>query len=1714
MADMNIAGYKIHQKIYRGRFSTIFQAVETTSLGRPVTLKCVVGGIPDPEAVHRLKREHELLLRVAGSGVVEAYDFVTSEDAIALVLAEAPGQNLEKWGLFGQLDLPTLLNLGRLMARSLATVHASGVVHRDISPSNVIWDRTDGRLTLIDFDIAARLVAGSNSISATSVMQGTLAYMSPEQTGRMNRAVDTRSDLYSVGALLYELSTGVLPFDAADAMELVHAHIARAPVPPHQRKEEIPEVLSDIIMRLLSKDPEERYQTATGLAIDLNRCLDERDARGNIHPFKLGETDFSTQFRLSDRLYGRELESTSLTDALVQACSGRKSAFAVVAGGAGMGKSALVRELYQQVIDRNGHFAIGKFSAAESDTPYSSISEALSDLVLQLLGSKATRLEQWRKRILDALGGNGAVIVDMLPDLDLVIGPQPDVPTLPPVEAQNRFNHTFLRFMRALTTAEQPLVLVVDDLQWADQGSLRILELVLTDPDVTGLLVVGTYRPSEVSEWHSLTDTFQIIQRNGGLMVRLELDNLQLEDVVALVTDSFRMRPSEAGTLASLCMEKTYGNPYFLICFLESLHRQGMVQFDFEKATWSWDLASISAMDVTDNVVALISQRFGILSGPARACLQAGACLTDSFNASIISEIIDLPAEQVMGALAETMLEGLLMECSGSLPLSGSVVESRATVQTATREFRFPHDRVRQAAYELIPKKEQAALHLRIGRQLRQLLKDSNVYSVFDVVHHLNLGISLVTDPSERHDIARLNHAAGRRSKRSLAVVSGLKYVQRALELLSEDAWQVHRKIVLSLHFEAMDCCQLLRDKDGMEKYAEIIMSNAQTNVERARVMESRIALLRALNRNDEIIPVVVEAMAILGWKFPHQPKTLHVVKGLLSNNRRLKGKGVEVFRTLPPMTDVEKLAGLRVLIQGCTSVYLFEPNFIPLFVFKILEVVLQHGICPEACLGFVGYALMLIGPLHKPDEGQEYAILAEEMMERFDGTTGAAFARYLTGMFTAHWLYPVRASTPLLLTSFNERMNNGDTLQGIQLRHSIAVTTWLSGSPLDEATRVFDENLAIMREHTGDWFIDFSHFLSSLSARLQGIDPPARPRADEPVDDDTVLADWRKKGMKSVFFIYSVSLIRVSCMEGDFGRSVALCQGASTVQGITDPTYWEQEFVFLQALSFLVHGRLSEKLPHRHLRKARKAMVQLRSWHSRSPHNYRSKLLMLESELALLDKSPSKATRLCEEAAEVAAMEGFLNDAALACELLATRFEESGSSKASEAYRLQSYMAYRRWGATAISARMEELHPFLSATVNPAITRDSSLSHHTRTTTNETLGQGLDVETILKASRAVSREIVYDRLLEKMMDIVIENAGAERGCFLIRDEEDWRIAAEASVDGKRNSRMNIPLTDEEAIAQQLAPGIVNYVANSGRTIVLGNAASDVTYGSDPHVRRNNLQSVLCMALELRGQRTGIIYLENNRTTEAFTNDRVEMLRMLTAQMAISIENAKLFDYQARLISAYERFVPAEFLSFLGKKSIIHVKLGDQVEREMTVLFSDIRDFTALSESMSPQENFNFINAFLSIMEPVIRHHHGFIDKFIGDAIMALFPTNADDALRAAIEMYSELKKFNVTRATTNQKPVRIGVGLNSGRLMLGTVGGSMRMDGTVISDAVNVAARMETMTKTVGANILISEHTRQRLSDPDSFDIRYVDRLHVKGRNEPVQVYQVFLDT
>ncbi|MDC0713179.1 AAA family ATPase [Stigmatella sp. ncwal1] len=1470
------SGYTLLDEVAQFRGAVLLRGMHAEQ-GLPVLLKILKDDYPSPSAIARLKAEFELIRELRLPGVLEPVGFAHSDHRAALIFENFTATSLRRLITVGPMDFARFLQIALPLADTLGELHRRDIIHKSLTPEGVLVDAETGRIKLTDFSLATRLERGPQGPGNLQHVAERLAYLSPEQTGRMNRAVDARSDLYALGVVLYEMLTGVKPFSATDPIELIHGHIARQPLPPEAHRPGCPPVLSHMVLKLLAKMAEDRYQSAPGLAADLREASRRLKGASWLEDFPLGQQDISSAFSIPGKLYGRERELKQLLAAVERVSIGSVELL-LMSGYAGIGKTSLVNELHRHLVVRRGSIASGKFDQLHRNVPYSSLAQAFRQHLRALLTEEPSAVAAWKDRLLEAVSPNGRLLADLLPELEVLLGPQPSVPELPSAESQARFHRVFEQLIAALTGPEHPLVLFLDDMQWADSASLALLQQLLVNPASRSLLLLCAYRDNEVSPAHPFMLLADQLRQEGQPVIELHVGPLTPRDVRQLLAETLGVEPEAVEALANTLLAKTQGNPFFIKQLLHSLHASGLFSFDHGARRWQWALEPIAKAPHTENVLTLMAEKLRRLPREVQEVLKLAACVGNLFDVLTLSRISETSLETVEPLLWEAAREGLL--------IPGSDAHEKLHSSAEGERYRFLHDRVQQAAYSLIAVDDRPAVHLKIGRLLwRQQAPPEG--PGFGVIDQLNLGLEVLHNEAERQAVAQLNLQAGRRAKASSAYASAAAYFRIGRRLLGWDGWQTRFELLWLLTVELAECEYLLTRFPEAEALFDLAMARARTRLQMTQVYTTKIILYTTLGKYLEACRCGVAALRLFEVDWPEDDAA---VSAALERERQeieahLRGRKLEELEALPEETDPDRLA------LGMVLAYLISPFFQgfenkareQLITCTLVNQVLRTGKHSDAgAYGLASYAHLLASA---KDYANSHALgkLAIEVAERHGFNMSKRRNYNIFGGLINHWTQPARTSSAYLLRAFKLLSESGDLAYSVYACCNLISLAAVRGDPLEQVDGELQRYFDFVRQSQNSQYIQdllvYRHWIRCLKGQLQK--PWSLPGDRENTRPSRL---WPLHQMKILYMAGRHQEALEAGVESERSTS-ATAAGTLLVP--------ESRFYF--ALSIAAAGRgprgedLRELLPP--------FIEDFRSWALGCPANFRQQQVLLQAEWARLSGQDLEAMSLYDEAVKAAGESGYLHIEALSNELAGRFHLHGGRTRVAQSYLREARYAYARWGATALVAELEARYPEL-------LGRRAAGGEEAPVASAELTGSVLDLMTVTWSSQVLSGELHLRSLLEKLIRLVMEHAGSQRSVLLLSRENGLFIEAEATVD---QPEATVLQSHPVSSAQSLPKSVINYVAHSRDCLVLRDALSTPPYQSDPYVRAHRTRSILCLPVLAHKKLVGLLYLEHHLATDVFTSDRLQVLTLLSAQAAISIENALLYNTLEQRVEARTR---------------------------------------------------------------------------------------------------------------------------------------------------------------------------------------------------------------
>ena len=1435
-----------------------------------------------PATLERLAHEYALRDELDAAWAARPLALVREGGRTALLLEDPGGEPLER--LIGApMEAGRFLRLAIGIAAALGKAHQRGLVHKDVKPANILVNCADGQTRLAGFGIASRLPRERQAPEPPEFIAGTLAYMAPEQTGRMNRSIDSRSDLYALGVTFYQMLTGRLPFSAADPMEWVHCHIARKAIAPAERLQSVPAVLSEIVMKLLAKTAEERYQTAVGIEHDLRRSLAAWERHARIEPFALGENDSPDRLMIPEKLYGREREVETLLAAFDRVVESGAPELVLVSGYSGIGKSSVVNELHKPLVPPRGLFALGKFDQYKRDIPYSTLVQAFQSLVRPLLSKSDAELSRWRNEIMAALGPNGRLMTDLIPELTLVIGEQPPVPELEAQQAQRRFQLVFRRFLSVFTKAEHPLALFLDDLQWLDAATLDLLEDLLTQADVRRLLLVGAYRDNEVDAAHPLMRKLTAIRSSGAKVSEIKLGPLNPGHVGQLIADALGCATTSAAPLSELVHAKTSGNPFFVLQFLYALTDEGFLAFDHGAQRWSWDLGRIHAKGYADNVVDLMVGKLARLPDEAQRALQQLACLGNVADITTLAVVLGSSEDEVHAALWEAVRLELVERLPGA--------------------YRFGHDRVQEAAYSLIPEEQRAVAHLRIGRLLvARTPPQSREEVIFEIVNQFNRGAALITAREEREQLAELNLLAGKRAKASTAYASALTYLTAGAALLPDGSSARRAELTFALELHRAECEFLTGTSAVAEARLAELARHATNLPDLAAVTQLRVELLHVADRIDRCVEVGLDYLSRVGVVWSARPTPEVVRQEYAQMWRQLGDRPIEALLDLPRMADPVACGTMDVLTALVSPAWHTDYNLRSLVIGRMVNVSLEHGNSAASCLAYA-FVGTVLGPYFGDYKGAyRFCQLGLDLVEQ-PGLDRFKARVYLMSNLVNPWTRHVRTGRALVRRAFDTAQQAGDLTYAVFSQNNLVTNLLASGDPLADVQREAEAGLDFARQARFGIVVDFITTQLQLIRTLRGLTPAfgwledagfSEGRFEQHLESDPSL-------------VMAVCWYWIRALQARFfaGAYASALEAASKAQ----PLLWTSLGLFelpeYHLYAALTQAALCDEAAGpelaRHLEALAAHHYQLQEWAENCPENFENRAALVGAEIARLEGRALDAMDLYEQAIRSARANAFIHNEALAHELAARFYAARGFEDFARVYRRKAHEGYLRWAADGKARQLEELYPHLREEA-PALGLASTIGAPI---------ESLDLATVLRVSQAVSGEIVVEKLIHTLMRTAIEQAGAVRGLLILPRGLEQRIEAEATTSG---DTVIVHLRDE-AVGQAVLPeSVLQFVVRTRESVILDDAAAQSVFTEDTYIRERRARSILCMPLVNQGKLNGVLYLENNLARSVFAPTRIAVLKLLASQAAIALENTRLYRDLAEREAKIRRLVDANII--------------------------------------------------------------------------------------------------------------------------------------------------------------------------------------------------------
>ena len=1469
-----VRGYCLTQQLRCSDHISIYRALRETD-GQPVAIK-----IPSHERLAarenlKLRHHYEIARQLEIPGIIRVYSLELYGNGYALVTEDFNGLPLGEYIQNQSLTLETILPLVRQLAEILQHLHQRRIIHQNLNPDSILICPETQEIKLDDLGMASLLPKETQTLKPAALLAGNLAYMAPEQTGRMNRGVDYRTDFYALGVTFYQLLTGQALFESDDPLELVHCHLAKTPIPAHRRRPEIPVMVSAIADKLLAKNAEDRYQSALGLKHDLAECLRQQQESGEIAQFELGQRDISDRFAIPEKLYGREAEVRALLTAFEETERGTPK-LVLIRGFSGVGKTAVVNQIHQPIVRQRGYFIQGKFDQLQRYIPFSAFVQAFQELTLQLLAEPDRELRRWQQQILTAVGDNGQILMAVIPELARIIGEQPAVPELAGSATENRFHLVFQQFVQVFTASERPLVLFLDDLQWADAASLKLLNLLM--PEQGHLLVIGAYRDREVSPAHPLMLTVEEMQKNGVAVQTIALAPLTFEDINQLVADTLKCDLDRSRPLTTSIYQKTKGNPFFTTQLLKSIERDGLISFAYEVGQWQYDLAQMRSLNLTDDVVDFMTWQLQKLSTATQAVLQLAAGIGIEFDLDTLAVISNQSATAIAAALWEALEEGFILPTDDSYKFftQGDRQSSALlphSLPNAT--YKFSHDRLQQAAYSLLSEEQKQWTHWQIGQYLLHQLPDAERENkIFALVNHLNIAQNLITQPSVQAELVQLNLAAALKAKASTAYAAALQYLTTAIELLPKDSWETQYELTRTLYETGAEVAYLSSNYPQMEQLTAAVLSHTDSLIEQTRIYEIKMLAAKAQAQFGESVRLGLQVLQLLGVEFPPQPTLEDIGQALEQTRWAWQERSISSLADLPEMTDEIQLAIMRILTQMSPSAYITFPALLPLLICKQIDLAIANGNCNVCTFSYADYGIVLSGVIGDLEAGYQFGQLALHLLDRFQVKANKSRTYAIFHSFISHYSEPLKSLLPRFIEAYQVGLETGD-LECSGLNALVyCASAYFAGSELTALAAQMEsyrQNVKRLQQKS------YEHFLAIYQQTVENF----LGRAEDPcqligkVYDETrslalLLETNNRAGLYYLYYNKTV----LCYFFGEYQLAANYAAIAESYADSVAGTFAVTLLPFYRAAIYLALYESASKVDRAtYLERVAACQQQLKPWAERVPANHLHRFYLLEAERARVLGNKAEAIENYDRAIELAQAHGYLHEEALARELAAKFYLSWGKAAIAKSYMMAAYEAYRRWGATAKVDRLVQSYPQLLDAIELQPSVAAALTIPSSIAAGHSISDTIDLATMLKVSQSLAGEIELEKLLSTLLQIVLENAGADRCVLLMPQEDGWAIEAMAQLGQSEPMVQSMPLEN----AQLVPLSSIETVKRTLQPLTISHLDERPTLAADPYFQSHSPQSILCTPMLKQGQLMGILYLENHLATGAFTSDRVEL---------------------------------------------------------------------------------------------------------------------------------------------------------------------------------------------------------------------------------------------
>ncbi|MBC2716927.1 MAG: AAA family ATPase [Desulfobacteraceae bacterium] len=1473
-----------------------------------------------------------------------------STSGIAFTLGESDGSSLKEYlSKNGPLNSDQFMNIAVQIVTAINDLHKVGLFHNGLTSSNIAIAPDQNHIFINDFAFGLYSVLSTDALNQENHGRITIAnehlpYISPEQTGRMNCEIDYRTDFYSLGIIFYELLTGTPPFTGSNPMELIHAHMAKNPTIPRKTRKEIGEPLSNIIMKLLSKSPDHRYQSTYGIKSDLLHCLKQNSVEKPLTPFQVARHDISERFRFPGKIYGREIEVAMLIDEFNRVKE-NNIGISMIAGYSGIGKSRVVEEIQKYVFKKGGYFISGHYELLQQDIPYSALIQAFQEIVKQILTEPVDQINEWRYKLLTALGSNAQVIIDVIPEIEFIIGKHPPPPELSPGDAQNRFHMIFEKFLQVLASKEHPLTLFIDNMQWADTAGLKLIESFFTGTRTQNFYFIGAYRNNEISNNHPLFDSLNLIKDKGLPVQTITLKPISETNVCHLLSDALHEGMNQVKLLAQIVHDKTRGNPFFIKQFLETLNKEGFLAYDYENGRWQWRIEQITAQSITDNVVDFMAAKVSKLGDPSQQSLQLASCIGDSFSLALLSMASAKPVGAVVTDLREAVALGLIMpkgDAYRHMDKSLIKIQAQNSLKTDNPKtpinpaddviFEFLHDKVRLAVYAQVPDALKNKFHLQIGKLILQNTDPNDLPGrIFSIVHHFNHGKNQLEKNADLQQMARLNLIAGKRAKDAAAYGQALNYLKTGEKFLTDNAWIENYNLIFDIKKHRMECEYLLHNFDNAEKLFQILLDRADSNEDKAAMYNQKMIMLASLAKHEDALKIGATGLRLLGVRLPKRAGRMDVFHNLLALKIRLHHKEIDSLLGLPEITDPRLLLILKMMMNLSLSAYFCQPYLASYLALDIFKMTLKHGNSSVSPFAYVIYGAALCAIFKGYTVGYQFGELALKAKNKFGGTQMTAKVLLYFGNGITIWTHHINQVIALNREGLESARDTGDLNYSVYHIQSLIFSMFAGGKPLDEILEECDRFYE---------FVEQSHDIGALNYLISAIQFIKCVRGetfhihslnDEHFSETQHIKNMQSDNIKIILCRHHLIKLRLLYIMEDYEGALKEAKNCATLRHYHLGTVIIPEYYFYHCLVLTALYNSASTLKQSLYR--RQIIIfcnRLKHLSYQCPENFEDKYLLVAAEHARITGQDRQAITFYHRAIASANTTGFTQNHAIANEAAAKFYISKGFDDIAKTFMDKARQSYHYWGAKTKVDLLEKNFSSL-LTVDPRLKTFPG-------------GQHLDYNAIVNALQAISTEIVLEDLLKSLMKIVLENAGARKVQFLTIKSDRMYLEAQNNIDYEETIVYKSLPADRRL---EIFNPVLNYVKRTQTYMVLDDAGSEGDFTRHPYVLKYQPKSVLCLPVIRYSQMVALLYLENNITPAVFTPERIKILSLLASQAAISLENSRLYENviqnekELREISEKRE---KESLRYQAQLRSLSSELSLTEERERRRIASDLHD--------------------------------------------------------------------------------------------------------------------------------------------------------------------------